>query len=334
MAVSASASAFALVALLTTNMPAARDNSSDGLWPHPSACKLHVEAKGNFDDGVADLANYINAPPFARHPSGSLGFSPEVLTALNAQRDAVFEQVLKSLHLSFSRNDADLKAWDKSAEPMLEGQNDRYFDLRVEIAGATELGGRHAGNEMRFSLRSLHRANDIVGEASVTVPVSKTADTALDGLRAAIVQGVTGAFTSLRSHLDDEKNRPRATMTLVVALDGLSTVQRDWAARGVARCAVDLLSPLMVSVGPANEHEVRVMATYRLKAFDPDETEADRLQAFVGTLALETGSHGKCRCSSWQTPLQGWVSHVDLDLAHKTVTLRYTLPDENDRERQ
>jgi hypothetical protein len=63
---------------------------------------------------------------------------------------------------------------------------------------------------------------------------------------------------------------------------------------------------------------------YRLRRFEPNETEADFLRAYAGTLSFEIGAHGKNRCSLFGTPLQGLESHVAHDEESRTVTVRFT----------
>jgi hypothetical protein len=263
-------------------------------WPGPGRIELTV--RGSFSTSAPDGQNWMNAPPDQKRPP-PLEVTPEWIDAL----DCAFTPTLKRAI--------------EAGGPQGDGET---FSLKVDIAGSDEVGGHYGGLTIRMEATSSRRPKDIVvGTSRVEAP--RTGTDAVAVLAPLLDKALGDAAASLQKSIDESEKKPVRELTLVFETDNLSSEQRAYVDTTLVRCAVELGSSLAYDkiAGDALRYRVR----YRLKKYEPDETEDQYVEKFASWLG-EICDHGKCRCSTWRGPLDGMTSERRADVANKTVFVR------------
>lgn len=302
-------------------LPACREAP---VWDDLKECRFFYSTQGAFHDRAPSDINLMNAEVRLSDKSEpkSLPISEGLIRALNDRNTSVLRQVLTSLGISATTDPEKYSQWKKEARPILEGRGDKDFKIDVQIDGGNDVGGSYGGFDIRLRLESLHRSADIIyGEAKETVPIADSEEGILKNLEQTYQRVVKKAFEDLKGRLDGEKKMPRARLRLVLNTEGLNPKQSAYVTEALFPCLYDLGSSLFsqrhVMSEPHLMHLNLFDIEYRLKKFDPSETQEAYLRKYAEQIRFETGAHGKHRCSSWRTPLEGL----------KTVVQEY--PDEN-----
>jgi hypothetical protein len=265
------------------------------VWPKSGFVTLTVH--GTFSNQAPDSQNWMSPPPTQRRPP-PLDVKPAWLDALSCA-------FTPSLHASLSA------AGLRTNRTAADGQ----FGVDVYVGGSDEVGGHHGGLTIRMEATSGAKPRDVVrGTSRVELPTS--GDDAPAALATALDKAIRDAFADLHRTLDDDAKKPVAEMTLVFETDNLTADQRT-EIDGLARCAIGLGTSLDSEKIADGKWRVR----YRLKKWEPNETEEQYVEKFASWLG-EICDHGKCRCSTWRSKLDGMTSERRVDVAQKTVFVR------------
>lgn len=283
-------------------------------WPRRAAITLTTD--GGFTADAPDAQNWMNAPPDQKRPP-PLAVDAAWLGAL----DCALEPALRA---AAGGAKLEVRAAGAAAAPLTSGDDDQLFDVRVHVGGSDDVGGHYGGLTVRVDVASLQRPRDFAsGHARFEAPRAPSG-AAVDALGPLLSKALAAAFDDLHRHLGEDAKKPAAELTLVVPTEGLPPAARA-AAEALVPCAVGLGASLGHEKLPSADGALRYRVRYRLQKDDPAETEAGYLTKYAGWLG-DVCAHGKCRCSTWRTGLDGYTSERHVDPAKKEIVLRFRRP--------
>ncbi|NUM80837.1 hypothetical protein HUU42_08535 [bacterium] len=300
------------------------------LWHDIENHDFYVSVQGHFNARSAWDVNLVNAPimTYGNRPK-DMDIAKEILDALNDEFHPVLQRVLHGFGMKrISHKESDFKKWKKKAEPIDDGEGDRYFQIDVRVNGDNGLGGHYGGLDLRVTFKSLHRNPDLVyGFAFEALTIGAAADETLSNLETLLVQLVHDAVLDWRRAVKEEKRRPRKFLFLKFDTENLDDHQGAYVHQKLLDCLFYQGRSSSYIGNDREEETYRIY--YQLKQNDPDETENDFIDWYADVLLFAMGSHGKFPCSLRNTPLEDYQPAISKNYDTKTITVRWNPPKKN-----